>query len=243
MTTAASRGSSSLTYRTAQAAVAELLRAEILLGRLPPGTRLLQNDIAERFKTSTTPVREAMRQLVAEGLLDGDPHRGVIVHETSQEELEQIYEIRLALEPLSIAATVANAVDEELAHAELLVATMEGERDTARWTELNTEFHRALADAARRPLLASILNGLRNLSALYIAGLLTDAPERIEAANEEHRALVSACRAGDVEKAIELERSHLAHTLELGALHLRGAAEALRAAAPRDSPAPRPRAP
>ena len=84
-TVAASR-SGPVGFRTAQAAVAEMLRREILSGQMSPQTRLLQSEVAERFETSTTPVREALRQLVAEGLLDGDPHRGVTVHQISLED-------------------------------------------------------------------------------------------------------------------------------------------------------------
>ena len=63
-------------YRTQQAAVADELRRLILTGQLLPGTRLMQAAVAEGMRTSTTPVREAMRQLIAEGLLDADAHRG-----------------------------------------------------------------------------------------------------------------------------------------------------------------------
>lgn len=207
-------------HGTTQAAVADQLRDEILSGRLPPGTPLRQNEVAERYQTSTTPVREALQQLVAEGLLDGDPHRGVSVHRTASEELEQIYEIRMVLEPLSITATVANITERELAQAEELVDALDGETDAAVATELNNAFHMILTEAARRPRLAGILRRLRNLSALYIAHSLADHPERMQAANQEHRELLEACRANDAERAREVERSHLGHTLELGKTRL-----------------------
>src|SRR3990172_7576448 len=160
-------------YRTAQAAVAEMLRTEILSGQLQAGGRLLQADVAERFDTSTTPVREALRQLISEGLLDGDPHRGVTVHETSVGELQELYEIRMVLEPFGIAATVGNIPPAELERADHLVGLMESRGDPAEWTLLNAEFHATLAAAARRPRLTSILNNLRNLSAIYVAESIT----------------------------------------------------------------------
>jgi DNA-binding GntR family transcriptional regulator len=209
-------------HRTAQAAIVDLLRGEILRGEMTPGTRLLQNEIAERFETSTTPVREALRQLVAEGLLDGDAHRGVTVHDTSLEELEQIYEIRLVLEPLAIAATVENMTAEEMKAAQELVGEMESEDEPVKWIRLNAEFHRALAEAARRPRLATIVHGLRNISALYIAASLQEIPQRRAVANSEHRALIEAIAAGDVETAAAMERAHLEHTLELGTASLAG---------------------
>src|SRR5437870_2526894 len=89
-------------HRTAQAHIVERLRQEILSGRIPPGTRLTQAELAKRMETSTTPVREAVRELSAEGLVRISPHREVIVHEPTRLELEEIYELRVLLEPLSV---------------------------------------------------------------------------------------------------------------------------------------------
>ena len=216
----ATQNSGPVGFRTAQAAVAEMLRSEILSGRLAPRTRLLQSEVAERFETSTTPVREALRQLVAEGLLDGDPHRGVIVHEISLEELEEIYEIRLRLEPLAIAGTVANITADEIATAVDLLAQMESRADPAEWTELNSRFHALIATASRRAQLTAILTNLRNLSALYIVHSLQGMPDRIQAGNEEHRGLVDAIKEKDVDRAQAIELEHLRHTLEIGKLRL-----------------------
>lgn len=210
-------------HKTTQAAVADMLRSEILQGKIPPGTRLLQNEIAENFETSTTPVREALRQLVAEGLLDGDAHRGVTVHQTSSLELSHIYELRLALEPLAMKATAGAIGDRDLDIAEDLVRQMDTEDDSARWIELNASFHRVLAESGSRPLLTSIVDNLRNLSSLYIAESLKQADRRVRA-NLEHRMLVEHLRSHDVDLAIEAERSHIEHTLELGMLFLENAA-------------------
>ncbi len=197
-----------------------MLRSEILSGQLPPQTRLLQSEVAERFATSTTPVREALRQLVAEGILDGDPHRGVTVHEISLGELEEIYEIRLRLEPLAIAGTVANITAEDIETAEGLLDEMEAEVDPAKWTEINARFHALMASASGRSRLTGILTNLRNLSALYIVRSLLDMPDRIRVGNDEHRQLIAAIKAGDVKQAKEIELAHLRHTLEIGEVQL-----------------------
>jgi DNA-binding GntR family transcriptional regulator len=208
-------------FRTAQAAVAEMLRSEILSGQISPQTRLLQSEVADRFETSTTPVREALRQLVAEGLLDGDAHRGVTVHEISLDELKEIYEIRLRLEPLAIAATVENISAKDISKAEQLLEQMETEEEPANWTVLNAHFHALMAQAAGRPRLAAILTSLRNLSALYIVRSIQAMPDRIQAGNQEHRELVTAIVDHDVERAQEVELAHLRHTLEIGELQLK----------------------
>jgi DNA-binding GntR family transcriptional regulator len=202
-------------YRTAQAVVADRLRHAILTGQLPPGSRLLQAAVAEEMKTSTTPVREAMRELAGEGLLDLDPHRGVMVHTSSVAELGEIYQIRSLLEPVAIAATVANLTPAQISVAEDLVDRMEAEPDVADWAMLNVAFHAVLAEATRLPILSSILAKLRNVSALYVASMIQHHPEIIGPANDEHRELLRACKEGDVEAAKATEVAHLRHTLDL----------------------------
>src|ERR1700747_1182118 len=86
---------------TRAAAVADGIREMIRSGELPPGTHLRQTDFAERFGVSTTPVREAFVALAREGLVTQDAHRGVVVFRPSLQELDEIYEIRIALEPLA----------------------------------------------------------------------------------------------------------------------------------------------
>jgi DNA-binding GntR family transcriptional regulator len=156
-----------------------------------------------------------MRELAGEGLLDLDPHRGVMVHTSSIAELEEIYQIRSLLEPVAIAATVANLNAAQIAVADDLVDRMEAEPDIAEWAMLNVAFHAVLAEATGLPILNSILAKLRNVSALYVASMLQNHPGTIGPANDEHRALLKACKAGDVDAAKAIEVAHLRHTLLL----------------------------
>ena len=201
-------------YHTAQATVAERLRRAVLSGQLAPGSRLLQAAVAEDMKTSTTPVREALRELAGEGLLDLDPHRGVVVHQGRAEELEEVYRIRMLLEPVAIAWTIEHMTPDELAAAGRILDRMEREGDVAEWTLLNAAFHAVLAESSRSVILSSILRKLRNISAIYVASSLT--PDRIAVANVEHRALLVACADRNLSRAQEIEVSHLRHTLEVG---------------------------
>lgn len=203
-------------HRTAQAAIAHQLRIEILSGKIPPGTRLLQASVAERMKTSTTPVREALRELAADDLVDLDPHRGMVVHQPTEEELAEIYEIRLLLEDLSMRKTVERATEEELDAAERVCDEGDRTTDPSEWVMLNREFHRILAEASRSPKLSAILANLRNRSTLYVALSLREAPGHIRASNEQHRELLAACRARDVDAAVAIVRQHLKQTVELG---------------------------
>jgi DNA-binding GntR family transcriptional regulator len=211
-------------YRTTQKTVVEHLRGQILRGTMAPGTRLLQAELAAELQISTTPVREALRQLVAEGLLDGDAHRGVVVHQASREELEDIYEIRMALEPLAIASTVKRVTDEELRQVESIVEEMDS-ADAERFVELNVLFHKLLADAAGRPRLAAILTNLRELSTFYVAQELRADSGRAQISIHiaDHRRLLAACKAHDGPAAKRIQREHLIHTLDAGLAYLDGA--------------------
>ena len=206
--------------RTAQELVADRLRLEILSGTLGPGMRLQQAKVAQRMRTSTTPVREAFRELAVEGLVDLDPHRGVIVHEPSKAELSEVYEMRSVLEPMCMVKTVERISEQEIALADDMCQQMDAETEPGSWVILNSRFHSVLAAAARSPLLVAAVNNLRNRSAIYIAASFRLEPERMAGANAEHYAMVEACRRRDTEAAMEPLRSHLRSTVELGSLYL-----------------------
>jgi DNA-binding GntR family transcriptional regulator len=210
-----------LTRLTAQAMVAGRLRVEILSGAHLPGTRLLQNRVAERMRTSTTPVREAMAELAAEGLVDLDPHRGFIVHEPTESELLEVYELRSLLDPVCIAKTVANITEAEIEGAAVLCHRMEAVTEPGAWVVLNSKFHAHMDNAARSPLLAATIRNLRNRSSIYIAASLREAPERMGSANEEHAAMVEACRRRDADAALVPTNGHISATVDLVSFHLR----------------------
>lgn len=178
------------------------------------------------MQTSTTPVREALRELAAEGLLDLDPHRGVIVHVPTESELEEIYEIRGVLEPLSIRKTVQRITDEEISDAKAIHERACATTEPGEWVIANREFHGVLAEASRSPELTSLLANLRNRSALYVAITLRGDPDHIPESNEQHQELLDACRNRDEETAVEIVCRHLGQTVELGHRYIDGEREA-----------------
>ena len=111
------------------------------------GLALIQADLATMLNVSTTPVREALRDLATEGLITLDRHRGGVVRELNWQEMEEIRLIRHQLEPLAVRLVVENITDEELAEAERLRARMAKERDLGNWVELNTQFHLVFHDS------------------------------------------------------------------------------------------------
>lgn len=207
--------------RTAHELVRDTLRQAILRGALPGGSRLVQAEIASRLDVSTTPVREALRDLASEGLIQLDAHRGAIVRELDLDDVREIYDLRMLLEPEALRRAAATISEEELEHAAALQQQMDTETDPGVWADLNREFHAMLVRASRSPRLIAILQNLRDSAAPYVGlSLQTHARQR-KVANEHHRGLLEALRARDPEPAARIAREHLESTLqtlaELGA--------------------------
>lgn len=190
--------------------VAERLRKEIQDGVLAPGTRLRQNDIAERFQVSTTPVREAFAQLQAEGLIRVDPHRGAVVFHPTVSDLIQSYEIREVLESLAIQLATPNLTPDTGRALAELIDRMDRTADPRRWLRLNDEFHLRLYDAADRPQLSALITSLRDASAPYIH-MFVSSTKPAELSSAEHREILEACLRGDVVAAQHAIQEHLRH--------------------------------
>lgn len=206
--------------RTAQAAVREHLRARILAGELEPGSRLAQSEIARDLSVSITPVREALRDLSMEGLVDVDPFRGAVVHIPTYEELESIFAIRQRLVPLAVELAVVHITADDLDQCERLVKQMEGTPDWVEWSMLNRDFHNVLDGAGRNAPLAGILRQLSDVASLYIVHSLEDEAARRAEAESEHRNLIDAYARRDTDLALELYLAHFAGTLRVARHHL-----------------------
>lgn len=199
--------------RTASQLAYDVVRRSIIQGLVEPGTRLGQNELATQLSLSTTPVREALRRLAAEGLVRIDAHRGAIVRGLDMDELAEVYELRLLLEPLAIRKAAERITDDELGEAEVLLRRMDEIDDPGTWAETNREFHAVFARAARSPSLTRILEGLRDSAAPYVQMSIALSPDFAAAANDEHRQLLDACRRRDADGAAAVEATHLRGTL------------------------------
>lgn len=200
--------------RTAHELVRETLRRAILRGTVAGGTRLVQAEIAEQLGVSTTPVREALRDLATEGLIDLDAHRGATVHRLEVEELREIYWLRTLLEPGAMRRAAEGLEEGALEHAEEIQQQMDDETDVGMWADLNREFHGTLVAGLRLPRLRSILQGLQDGAAPYVGLLLQQVGDFTEQANGEHRELLEALRAHDGDRAAAITKHHLTATLE-----------------------------
>lgn len=197
---------------TAHVFVRETIRMGILNGLLPGGSRLVQSDLAEQLEVSTTPVREALRDLASEGLIQIDPHRGGIVCQLDRQDVEEIYLIRQHLEPLAIQLAAPNIGPGDIERARTFHEAMSSVPDSAAWVELNRKFHMALCTPCNRPRLLATLQKLQDGSVMAVSSNIQVAAFRRQA-NLEHGELIDALEVGDVEKATAVMLEHISVSL------------------------------
>jgi len=198
----------------------DAVRSMILRGEMAQGSRVTLPDVARRIGTSVTPVREALRDLAATGLVDIDPHKGARVHVPTAAELSETYTLRSMLESRAM-AEVAELPEEDRVVACTLAARsagqMDSESDVATWVMLNRDFHGHLAEPLRTtwPVLFSLVDSLRSRSLLSAATALRAHPGLLPRANRRHRDLVEAIRKGNSARAAQLTAEHLDRTLQI----------------------------
>jgi len=188
--------------------IAAALQAEILSGALPPGSPLSQTDLAQRFGVSRIPIRDALALLSSDGLLQTQQNRTARVLKLSAPEIAETYTMRILLEGDLMARAVRRM---DAAHLQRIDAVLERSSLEARqsnWAEGDQMFHTALYAAADSPRQIALVDELRRICRVQIAGYgqLTDKTERWLA---EHEAIVAACHARDVKEAKRLLRRHL----------------------------------
>ena len=188
--------------------IADALRVEILRGNLQGGQPLKQDEIAAQFGVSKIPVREALVQLQAERLVNFYPNRGAFVSELSAVEADEIYVMRIALEKEILARAIPHLTVSHFKQAGEILSAIDREENIAKWGELNWEFHSTLYSTAELPRVMETLRTLHTNIArylvLYLAGM-----DYQKKSQREHRALLQACRAGEMEKAKDILDEHL----------------------------------
>ncbi|MFP3882927.1 MAG: GntR family transcriptional regulator [Actinomycetota bacterium] len=212
--------------RTAVEYVHEELRYRILTGELKGGTHLTQADVAHEMDVSTTPVREAFRQLATEGLVALDTHRGVVVHKPDLEDAEELFALRRLLEPYAAQLAVQRITDEEVAaikefHEEMLAA-----RSVSDWFSLNRNFHRTLISASRSSRLVSTLHSLIDATAIYLALSLRTVSQPFHIGNKDHTSILQALETRDADALSEAVLLHLEHSRTLVQDALKGSSVA-----------------
>jgi DNA-binding GntR family transcriptional regulator len=198
-------------------AVADKLRDRIIRGEIPEGSQLRQDAIATQYKVSRIPVREALRQLDAEGLITIVPNRGAVVPALSPDDIEELFSIRALLEPEVLGLSVPRLTEQDFTDAEAVlrryVSELRREDHLAAWGRLNWQFHSLLYSRANQPRFMAIIRNVNNSGERYtrLQLYLTHGTKR---ANEEHHQILELCRKRDVAAACKLLRQHIRYAGE-----------------------------
>jgi DNA-binding GntR family transcriptional regulator len=198
-------------------AVADKLRDRIIRGEIPEGSQLRQDAIATQYKVSRIPVREALRQLDAEGLITIVPNRGAVVPALSPDDIEELFSIRALLEPEVLGLSIPRLTEQDFTDAEAVlrryVSELRREDHLAAWGRLNWQFHSILYSRANQPRFMAIIRNVNNSGERYtrLQLYLTHGTKR---ANEEHHQILELCRKRDVAAACKLLRQHIRYAGE-----------------------------
>ncbi|MBU6961672.1 GntR family transcriptional regulator [Pseudomonas sp. CVAP len=198
----------------ARSVIEETLRSAILDGRLPCGTALRQQDLADLFGVSRMPVREALRQLEAQSLLHVVAHKGAVVAPLVEGDAAETYALRILLESEALRLSIPLLDDEDFAEAERYIDDLETQTDYAEIGRLNRLFHMTLYRKAPNRRLLSLVEGglweeerfLRfNLEAMGLGKL----------SQEDHRDLLRAAQARDIALTVTKLQHHLNRGVEV----------------------------
>ncbi len=202
----------SIVYKTRTQLVVETLREKILNGAIKAGQPLRQAALAEELNVSRIPVREALLQLEAEGLVAFEPHKGATATELNIDQVDELFELRAMLEADLLAASIPNLTEEKLAEATDLLDKLNqslGKENAANtWSELNSNYHNCLYSGANRPQTQDLVNTLNKNADRYIRMHLLWAGG-ISKAESEHNELLALCKQRNVEKAVALMKQHI----------------------------------
>lgn len=198
-------------YQPLREVVCESLREAIRNGVLKPGERIMEIQLAEELGVSRTPVREAIRKLELEGYVAMMPRRGTYVANMSIRDINEIFEIRTALESLSNGLAAEHITDEELEHLQRLLVIIGGyikDGNIEKIVETDIEFHDLMYHAARNQRLVGIISNLRDQLTRFRT-LSMSYPGRLEATLDEHRTIVEAIANGDRKAASKAAEQHM----------------------------------
>jgi DNA-binding GntR family transcriptional regulator len=193
--------------------VAAYLREAILGGRLQPGDRIRQEEVAARLGASRLPVREALRMLEAEGLTEHEPRKGARVPRLSQHEVDVIYQMRERLEPLALAESLSSLDAAELERLDEVQRRIEENTDLEKFLDLDREFHMlTYSGCTIAPLMTNVVrlwNATQHYRRAYVA---LGGRSRMWVVNTEHRLILEAVSRRDPEDAERYLGGHIRRT-------------------------------
>lgn len=187
------------------------MRNDIIACKKAPGERLTEDSLRKKFRTSNTPIREAMRRLEAEGLVFSVPHRGIFVSRISSRDVREIYEIREVLEGVAVRMAVQNIRDNDKVYLRRLLQDLErsaAARDQESWHNKNGDLHFYLIKLSGNKNLFHVIEGLKKRVFRYHK-FSTTSQETMNQYVTQHRNVVEAVIEGDAQRAEKEMAAHL----------------------------------
>lgn len=199
-----------MAYESSAARIASQLRVEILHGDVAPGSKLAQVALADRFGVSRIPVRDALAILAGEGLVQPLSNATAVVTRMSIEELQELYDLRLSIEPRTTEIAVPNVGRADVLYMRKQLAIMAAPIDARTWLAANTEFHAGVYRRANRPRTIELIEQLRRLTDRYVFMHLEEIG-KVGHIGSEHEAIMAAVERGDAAATARLTSDHLAN--------------------------------
>ncbi len=193
------------------------LRSCIINGYIPVGTRINEMQIASALNISRTPIREAIRQLIFEGYLQSAPNYGTIVKKVTLKDVEEVFKIRIALEPLAFIGAMENMSEDDFNELDQLLKTtldFAHKKDYTNVIELSTEFNEIIYEKCNMPRLRELLQALFDYIYRFRTISMSD-DKRTFIAIEEHKQLVFAMRNKDEEMIKEVIAKHIGYSRDV----------------------------
>ena len=188
--------------------IASALRNAIMQGQFKANQPLRQDHIAQELGVSKIPLREALVQLKAEGLVSFMPNRGAVVSELSANKVDEIFTMRIALETKALERAIPNLSSADLIRTKSVLEILEKENDRTQWSELNWEFHATLYQASQMPRLLNTIETLHNNVTRYLI-IYLDRLSAQDISQKEHLAIFNACKRGNIDAATKQLTTHL----------------------------------
>ena len=203
-------------YKSRGEMVGETLKQEILDLRLKPGQMISENDVCDRFGVSRTPVREALRQIVSDGLADEIPNKGVFVRRLTARDVDELCELRVLIEGYAIRTGYAQCGDAQRAQLESLIKAMEqahARDDAEQYIQLDSQMHMLFVEQCGNRLIQDMYKRAYWMVQRFRVYSLKS-KDRFQKSLAEHQHIVSCILNGDCEGAVQYDKTHLEQAKE-----------------------------
>ncbi|WP_432406131.1 GntR family transcriptional regulator [Wukongibacter sp. M2B1] len=194
----------------------EKIREDIMMGKYVSGEKIVEAKLAEEFGVSRTPVREALKQLELDGLVDNIPNRGVMVKGISKQDIDDIFAIRIAIEGIAVKWAIERMDDGDLEKLKEIFELMEFytfKKDLDKIAELNTKFHEFIYNATKSRYLEHVLKDFQFFMKTTRYKSLRS-PGRLDSALNEHREVLEAFIQKDIDRAVKAILRHVNNSRE-----------------------------